>query len=232
MIEGKKSKKELSPAEKKIAMSLESFRYLDIRDKISLVLIWRGFKTASAISLDPSEPNQDLQKIVENAGLLFKPTDYELKELNRGLRKGRVCFVANNEPDLNAISDLWFKDDEKPEVSTELGRMSGFPETAISSHNKLMSFPLADRDNVKESKESPVLSEKEKIDWLKNKKDQDLIPFAFLFHMSKPRIDNEIEAVRKWVEELKTITPSLYTGFIVDFNDKNKLGLKIELKLK
>lgn len=231
-LDSKPKVRELTPGERKVAMSLEFFRYLDIKDRIFLVLVWSGLKRASPVSLELNEPNQGLEEVAKNAGLFFKPTDHELKEPNRGLRKGRVCFVAKKESDLERISELWFKDEENPEISTELGRMSGYPETAIVAHNKLMSFPPAERDNVKETKESPVLSEKEKIDWLKNKKDQELIPFSFLFHMSKPKVDNEKEVVRKWVEELKTVAPSLYIGFIVDFNQKNKFGLTIKSTLK
>jgi len=206
-IESKQSKKELSPEEKKIATSLESFQNLEIKDRIFLVLVWRKLKTASAISLEDGVSVAvmgDLEKRIKKAGLFFKKTDKIVGENEMlGLRLGgNICFVANNPEDLNSISKLWFGDQEKdPGIYRELGRMSGYPPTAIDP-------------------QILTISETEKIEKLK--KEPNLIPFAVLFYMSKEHFENELETVRKWAEEIKLVTPALYQLFLRDFQSRRK----------
>lgn len=230
-IESGKLKKELSPKEKKIAMSLESFRYLEPKDKVFLVLVWRGLKTASAVSFQAGAPEKtllDLQERVEKAGLLFKKTDHIIteemgKEEARGLRPGKVCFVAKDEKDLDLISKLWFGDHDKdPEVYKEIGRMSGFPQTAINVYDKFTRLPDPEKDKTRVDL---TVSEREKRNLLL-KTEPRLIPFSFLFYMSKENWKSELETVRRWAEEIKLVTPALYGEFTNLFERSASLDIK------
>mgnify|MGYP001599775891 FL=1 len=230
-IESAKTEKELSPEEKKIAMSLESFQHLDIQSKIFLVLVWRGLKKASAVSLAPGLPQSaidDLEKKVKKAGLFFKPTDHliEIGKNMHGLEPGRVCFVANNQADLDSISDLWFKDHENDSnVYTRMGQLSGYPPTAVNAYDEIFKSLKSERENkMKEL----ILSEGEKKDLLKL--EPDLIPFTFFFFMSRGEGDkfvpNELEIVRKWAAEIKLITPALYQLFIENYKKNSFQSVK------
>src|SRR3989344_4438843 len=139
---------ELTPEEKEIARSLESFPYLEMKDRVFLMLVWRKLKIASPVSIQPNAPNsalQDFKNMIQKAGLLSKP-DRVIYENMRGLRPGQICFVADNQQDLNSISQLWFGDHEKdPEVYKEIGRMSGFPTTAIETYGKFSGISEPER---------------------------------------------------------------------------------------
>ena len=73
-IEGGKPEKKLSPEEKEIARSLENFPFLLKKDKVFLVLVWRGLKTASSVSIlsdAPASAVDDLRKIMEKRKIIF-----------------------------------------------------------------------------------------------------------------------------------------------------------------
>ena len=214
-------KRELNAEEHKIATSLESFQHLEPKDRVFLVLVWKGLKTATAVSLELGMPEsvlRDLKERVEKAGMLFN----EGPVLNiriRGSRPGKICLVANNQKDLDLISHFWSRPDygnheRDPEIYWEMGRMSGLPQTAIEAYDKIYPKTVgAYRDRIKP--QVLMVSEDEKIERLKD--EPDLIPFATLFYMSRVNFNSEIEIVRKWAEEIKKITPALYRLFINDF---------------
>ena len=225
-IEQEQQKRELSPEEHKVAMSLETISSLEKKDKVFIVLVWKGLKTATAVSFEPGAPESemsDLEKRVQKAGLLFKKTDhiiteemYMVKQEARGLRPGRVCFVANNQKDLDLISELWFGDhDNDPKVYKEMGRMSGFPQTAIDLYDKFTRLPDPEKEEVKKE---IALSEREKSELFQT--EPDLIPLAFTFYMSKVKegkrvsfLESELETVRKWTKKIESVTPALYREF-------------------
>ena len=226
-IESGKPKKEgLSPKEKEIAMSLETISCLEKKDKVFLVLVWKGLKTATAISLEPGVPEsvaRDLEKRVKETGLLFKKTDhiiaeemFMVKQKARGLRPGRVCFVANNQKDFDLISELWFGDHDKDQkVYRELGRMSGFPQTAIDIYQKISQaeiFKLSEEEQEK-AMGNYVFSEREKRDFLFKENEPRVVPFSWLFYMSKENWKSEMATPRKWAKEIESTTPTLYEEF-------------------
>jgi hypothetical protein len=142
-----------------------------------------------------------------------------LSEPQYGLRKGKICFVANNKPDLDLIVQLWSSDHERdPKTLKELGRMSGYPQTAIDAFGKIFK-----KDEAVESKIRPqilMLSEREKIERLRD--EPDLIPFATLFYMSREHFDTELKTVRRWAETIKSITPVLYQSFLYSFKSRDE----------
>ncbi|MEK7539114.1 MAG: hypothetical protein AAB595_00515 [Patescibacteria group bacterium] len=109
-LEKKISSKELK--ELRAMRWLENFRHLEPKDKVFLVLVWRKLKGASAISLEGGVPTKILNELktkIQEAGMLFKEGGL-IDEETQGLRKGKVCLVANNKEDLNLISNLWSGD--------------------------------------------------------------------------------------------------------------------------
>jgi hypothetical protein len=200
--------RQLTAREKEIANSIESFPFLEIKDRIFLLLIWRGLKTASPVSLQPNVANEvveDLRHRVQGAGLLFKvgPVSYEAF---RGLRPGLICFVASNSDDLNLISELWSGDHiNDPRVYKEIGRMSGLPKTAIDTYDEFIRKPEPEREKLFKKLTVPV-EEKEKF--------PELLPFSRLFFMSKAHRQAEEAVVQKWVDEIKLVVPNLYQLYV------------------
>ena len=207
---------EISPAEKKIAISLESFPHLEFKDRVFLVLVWKGFKTASAISLELGFlDDNDLEERVKKASLFLKP-DRIIDEEMYGLKPGKVYFIANNQQDLDLISEKWFGNQiDDPNVYREIGRMSGFPQTAKDAYDTVFSSPESDR---KGKEKELFISEDEKRELLKL--EPDLLPFAFLLYMSRENFQTELETVRKWAKTIRFFTPALYGAFISDFKIK------------
>lgn len=218
-IESGKSKKELSAEEKRIAMSLEFFPHLNTKDKIFLVLIWRGFKQASPISLQGGVPESvELEKRLKKANLFFKK-DRIIREEIYGLQPGQVYFVANNEKDLDLISKLWFGDHEHdPIVYKGIGKMSGYPQSAIDVFDSFANPDISDAKRGEVIINNVLLNKQENVPL-------DLYPFARSFYMSKQNWKNELETVRKWVEEIKSITPALYNSYLEEFKRRQTNNL-------
>ncbi|MEK7128133.1 MAG: hypothetical protein AAB933_01035 [Patescibacteria group bacterium] len=221
-IEGGKPEKKLSPEEKEIARSLENFPFLLKKDKVFLVLVWRGLKTASSVSIlsdAPASAVDDLRKIAEKAGLFFK-FDREIMEDSRGLTKGKVCFVANNQKDLDLISKLWFGDhDNDPAVYKEIGRMSGFSQTAIDVYEKISEAGILKLPKKEKYKalQKYVLSYGEKKNYLLCTNEVEVIPFSVLFYMPREHYAKEMGVPRKWAKEVKSVVPRLYEQFTGPF---------------
>ncbi len=226
---GEKFKRDLRAKYIEKTMPLETFSSLEPKDRMFLILIWRKLKSASPVSLQGGiEKSKELEKILKAADLLFKKGPVTTEEKN-GLKAGQVYFVANNEADLNLISERWFGDHKRdPDVYEEIGRMSGFPKTARDAYDAFSNpkYSAEQRSNALKK----VYSEQDKIKLLKERNQLELFPFARLFYMSKKNWDTELETVRKWASELKTLASSAYTEFIVDFNKTNNYGIEIKLQ--
>lgn len=223
-VEDSQVKRELTAEEKEIAKSLEDFSQLEVRDRVFLLLIWRGFKTASPVSIMETEPESavsDLEEKVKKAGLLFRKTDIITKERKYGLRAGRICFVANNQKDLDLMSKLWFGDHEHdPKVYKEIGRMSGYPKTAINVFDSFQNpnIPI----NKREKATRGVLSDEEKKKLIASSEfSPDLYPFSRFFYMSKENWQNELQTVDKWAKELDFVCHELYVNFLLKAREKN-----------
>ncbi len=203
-------KKELTPEEKEIARSLETLPSLDIRAEIDLILVWRNLKSASQLFFPAGTTDANMVKIkerIEKAGLFFIDDGVILDKMyGNGLV--RLCFIANNEKDLYLFAELWFGDHIADSlVYKEIGRMSGFPQSAIDTYDKFIMLSGKERDAAKEEL---TLSENEKKDLFP----ADLYRLSLFFYMSRAHWQTELETVRTWVEELKRVTPSLYQRFI------------------
>ena len=209
-LEFSQPKKELTVEERKIAKSFEESPSLELRDKIFLVLIWRGLKTASPVSIDIEKDKSAVETLMEkvsNAGL-FSLLGNATTQEKFGLKSGRILFVANNEKDLKLVFDLWNGDHQKdPQVYKEIGRMSGFPQTAIDTYDAFTRLLEPEREAMKEKL---VLSEEEK----KKLIPAEFFPFASLFFMSRAHWQAEFETMKKCAGEIKFVTPQLYQQYL------------------
>ena len=217
-----KIKTELVPEEKKSAHFFESLTILDRAGKMDLILVWRGLKTVSQLSIfENATPSQisDLKNKIHQANLLFKeevnltkPKKYPIPI--SGLKK--VYFVAKNQDDLNLFSSLWFGDHlNDPKVYKEIGRMSGFPQTAINTFHEFSGLSGEERNT---KKKSLTLSPEEKKDLFP----PELFPFSLRFYVSREHWQSELETIQKWAEEIKLVAPALYQSFVDQFKDKKK----------
>ncbi len=209
----KNSKRELTPQEKNIAYSLESLPTFSIRGKMDLMLVWRKLKSASQLYLhaDLSDREfQDIKNKIQKAGLFFidKGIDTNVPE---GAEPTRLCFVANNNEDLELISKIWFGDHfSDPKVYKEIGRMSGFPQTAIDTYYQIAQMQKDEKEKVRQEL---VLSEEEKYKLLP----REVYPFSLSFFMSKKHWQKEMEIPKKWSEEIALTAPTLYQDYMKAF---------------
>ena len=206
--------RELKPGERETAHSLESLPLIP-RDKIFLLLVWRGLKTASPVFL-PIDYNQemvkDLQEKVMKAGLFLKPDQTISRE--KRPRSDRIYFIANNQKDLKLISKLWFGDHfNNPKVYREIGRMSGFPKTAIETFNK---FTHLDGPGKTITQQKLVLSVEEK----KKLIPPELFHFSLFFYMSRASWQTELQTIKKWADEIKLVAPTLQEAYVHQFDER------------
>ena len=201
------SKRELTNIEKEIVRDFESLPLLNIKNLLDLELVWRGFKSASNLFLQAGVEDSQIPEIkskIEKAGLLFKDEGIRTDKIY-GQQGARICFVAKSGRDLDLISSLWFGDHVgDPKIYKEIGRMSGFPQTAIDTYDK---FTKLEGERRKTVRDQLVLSEEEK----RNLFGAELYPFSVFFYMSRKYWRTELETIKKWVEEIKLIDPELYS---------------------
>ena len=217
-ITERRKEQSLTPEEKEITRSLENLKFLRIRDLIFIVLIWRKLKTASPVefSLEPTEEElKKFKETIKKAGL-FVPDNpvIDTKHYKSGGKK--IYFVASNKKDLDLISKLWFGDHVKdPKVYKEVGRMSGFPDTAIETYDKFTRLPDPERRKVGNEL---TLSPEEK----KKLFSGDTYYFSLFFYMSRDHWQTESETIKKWAEEIRRLTPGLYKAYIDDFKKREE----------
>ena len=174
-------KRKLTLEEMQIAQSIEDFPYLEMREKIFILLIWRGLKKASPVSIPDSAPAgtiDNLQTCLSRAGL-FSEIGPFIKENIKDLRPGRIVYVADSLENLNLISKLWFGDHDKDEeVYNQIGELSGFPESAVDLYGEFSKLPEPRRND---RKNKLVLSVEEK-------KVRRLVSLRFIFLYVKKQL--------------------------------------------
>ena len=196
--EGRQFNKQLSREEQAIAKSFEGIPFLSEGQKRDALLVWRKLKPGSNFSLEPEISNADLKKIediIEKAGLLFKVVEEKKSDEPR-----KVFFVANNQEDLESLSRLFFGDHlTDPKEYLELGRIYGFPKTAIEAFDK-------NSQAEKEGSESEFLLI---LDEMEEKIPKNLRRFTD-FLLSKANWQDELKTVRKWADEINLVDPDFY----------------------
>ncbi len=209
-----KSKQELSPEDLEIVKSIEEFNWLSSRDKIFTLLIWRKLKSASPVSLITSSPEavSEFKSVLKKAHLLSQagPT---ITSHMRGLNPGMIYYVANNQPDLDLLPEVWFGDHEKdPHVYRSIGRMCGFPQTAIDLYDKFTKLDGMERTEIMQK---IVLSPLEKAEKIKEEKmSPEVLTFALLFYMSRDNYQEELKTAQRWADEIKLVSPKIFNQFV------------------
>ncbi len=201
----------LTPEER---ATIESFETLPInwRSEFNLVLAFKKYKSAVEVFFQPDISESKLEearRIIEASGLFFKDMGVREDETyNTGSR--RICFAAVTAKDLNLISELWFGDhNNDPKVYKELGRMSGFPPSAIELFHHIHSED--DEDKQKKDSEEYAVSVEEK-----KSLPADLYAFSSFFMMSKKHMREGLEVARRWAEIIKAASPDLYQQVILE----------------
>jgi len=201
------AKRELSQEEKETLASfktiLQPWPWGNQKDKIDLLLVWRGLKSATQINLDPKISDTDLKKmeeVIKNAGLFFKDSGITQDPQKYGSHVGRVCYVANNQEDLDLISGA--KKLSTLKADSEMGRMSGFPKSAIEN---FIQFNKNNDNNDANSQKNFYLTDEEREINIPKKLNK-----IASFKLSRKNWKEELETARRWAKEIKFIAPELY----------------------
>jgi hypothetical protein len=194
----------LTPAQRETIKSLESIS-TDWRIRFNLILTFFRQKTATDLLLDIEileEEIERIRKIIEKANLLFKDMGRGLDNIYKTERGKRVCYVAINQEDLDLISSPNNRGDR------EMGRMSGFPQSAIDAFVSLMNKPDSITTDI--WKQRHALSPEEKRERFSDEE----YAFSTFFMMSRANWQEELETVRRWVKIIKQADFNLYQEII------------------
>ncbi len=199
LINNKDTKRELTSEEKEIFNSFENIPFLNETDKSNFLLVWRGLKSGSGffIKIEDILFLGKIKEIIEKAGLFF--IDLDRKDVSN---PNIPCMVSINREDLELLATLWPDDHiNDPRVYLELGRIYGYPKTAIDAFDKIHNSSSGHLELENEL----TLSSQEK----RQKIPKQLLAFA-KFVFSREHWGEELETVKKWAEEIKLIDPELY----------------------
>ncbi len=208
-------KRELNQEEKEALESFEKIPFIDLSDKVDFLLTWRKLKNGSEFELNKDvtkEEEESIIYIVKKSGLLIKVVE-SLKPADSEIKR-KFFFIANTIEDLELVSRLYLGDHFTPEVYLELGRIYGFPKTAIEAFDKTHNS-LGD---VKVHQDEFLLTSKEKMGNLP----KEINAFANL-KLSREHWATEVEIIKKWAEEIKLLDPVLYQT-ILDKNNSQISG--------
>lgn len=180
-------------------LSIEKVESLPIRDfdKVDLILLLAGFKTAVDINVPIN--NDNWHNIIKDLGLYFIE-DEGLRDESK-----RKYYIARSQEDAEKLHDAFAKNND-----TEAGILSGYPATAVENYVK-----------TTEDLKSPNLTESDVINLLKERyaeivdlplevKDiQELLPLAH-FGLSRQNWKEEIVTIKKWADTVRNLDPELY----------------------
>jgi hypothetical protein len=193
------TKRELTSREKETVQSFEELPFKTLTQKVELILVWRKLKRGTQIILSPEITDINLKimiKIIEKAGLFCK-----IAEDKDSKNPRKACFIANNQEVLESLSNLFFGDHLNSSVCLELGKIYGFPKTAIEAFKKNHNSMI----NINNNKDEFFLTWEE----VEEKIPKDLQPFIG-FKFSKDHWEEELKILEKWAEEIKLVSPELY----------------------
>ncbi len=179
-------------------LSIEKIENLPIRDldKVDLILLLAGFKTA--IDINVPRDNDNWQNIIKDMGFHFLE-DEELGDENK-----KKFYIARSQEDAEKLRNAFNQRDD-----IEAGILSGYPPSAVENYNKT-SKELLD-PNLKEADVVNLLKDRymELVDLPPEARAEEISPFVH-FRLSAQNWEEEIEIVRKWAETVKNLDPTLY----------------------
>lgn len=201
---------EITSEQKEIIKSFESLP-LEWHPKMNLILTFLGQKTASDVMFSRDIKEEDFNTavdVIKKAGLLFMDNSITEDAVRKSKTGLRVCFVANNSRDLDIISKVQSGPADDPAVYLEMGRMSGYPRTAIDVFDQICKEKNAEKSQ--EIKKVLSLSPAEKRAMFS---DEDYAFSSFII-MSREHWKEEIAVCRIWASMIKSSNPELYQKII------------------
>lgn len=221
-------KEQISPREKELTREIEQLPLLD-EDKVNLLLVWRGLKLATNINFifkewAPGSPEPVLSskrkkiRIEELLQLLGKiglsavaekefrlEPEFIVENNNRGILNGmesQMIFVSPSLETAEELAENWPKEEGDLE-GKNLGRLFGFPQTAIEAYVKYAKDGFQDKNEFM-MKRSEIPEEIRNKDY-----------FAFVgFGLSKEHWQEELETAKKWAAEIQKLSPTLYAEIV------------------
>jgi len=196
--DGPLKKKEVDPEmDSALVRRIEALNIYD-SERLNLVMVWKGIvPTANFIiaSQNPPLSDEDQEALSQKVEALF--TDlalkYRVKPDYKGHEHGtRFYQIAKSEDILNEFISIDFRDRKNAE---KIGLMFGIPQTAANAYTRGAQFLIRDED-------IPV-----KI------RSQDYMAFS-KFWFSREHWQEELDAVKKWAEEISKIDPELYERLV------------------
>lgn len=220
----------LNEREKELARNIEGCQGISAEDKGVLILAWRGLKPATELEVGTKqwyegekipqttkEEEDALDREVEELlaplhlavakgeRIITKPTLTE-QERKEGIRavnqESKFFYVGARKEDVQRLAEILeapARDDDKADAG-EIGRLYGFPESAVVAYEQFVRSGseemLIDRSELPE-------------DLLK----QDVMAFA-QFVLSKAHWREELETAKRWAEEVKRVSPSIYDSIV------------------
>lgn len=196
--------KEMSPE------TIEKLENSELRpfDKISIILARGGFKKATDIEFETDgwKNGEDEKHLDDNlleefdnflieAGLNFEKT--------KNIEKARYTYPNEEKRNVERASYIYGRskeDIQKLKKAMEendediMGKMFGFPQTAIDAFKK--GEIINDNDLPKEIRE------------------QDYFKFATSFKMSKDHWREELDYIKKWADFVKETSPKIYEEYL------------------
>lgn len=208
---------ELNEEEKRLVESIERLPVMNDSDIADIILAWRGLKPATEVPIVVGEDG-DKEKILSQARNLFKSLGlYHRESPSREIfieqkdksgkilesRSGFYFYVSKDAAAAEKLSKFWslrFAPENRVENQAELGRLFGYPETAVEFW---VSTPAEERQGYTDFMK--MISGES--GW------QDFMAFA-QFRLSPDNWREELETPRRWAEEIKKIDPGLYERMV------------------
>ncbi|GEM_PF-3319501 len=228
-------KPEITERERKLLEGLEGLPfYGGYHTQSDLILAWRGLKPATEIALRREwflgeKPifvgGKDIQKLLDvisalglhyvDAGrntrepLIEKDNDGQSYEMS-GEDIVRVCVSREKEIAEKLKSTPAFVGGGG---SKSYGTLCGYPETAINA------FVEAERGGEARLRKSELLIRKEELP--ADTKNQEFMAFLN-FRISRAHWREELEVVKRWSEEIRSIKPTLYEKIVLRWRAMQK----------
>lgn len=183
---------------------IENLNQLPCHDesKVDLLLASKGLKKATEFIF--FEPQKITEEILDKTEQIFKKLGLYYIRNRRELTdsmKWKEYIIGKNKEDVLLFQKLWNKGDDFRERTKILGKLLGFPETAISAYIK--------KETIS------------KFDFFEQVKRGNFLAFGS-FAFSKDNWKEEVKIVEKWSKTIKNMDRNLYNKMI----DKYKKDVK------
>jgi hypothetical protein len=221
--------------EARIAEAVEQLPIDNDASRAELLLVWRGLKIATIVGVafqnEPGAPAfkseaEHIEARLRALGFLVRQGNFVRfvkipgkKSPGKGGSRGDTTlpprgyaeyYAARTREDLEKFYEIWNEEDEQ-RVCDEIGRMSGFPDSAIRAYRRWLYGDRKDNNLIIDQQELP-----EEI------QEQNFMAFA-QYRFSRENWQEELKTAKRWAEEIERIDPALYERMAADYH-KNRKG--------